>query len=213
LAAVLDGTLRLMHPMIPFVTETIWWKLNETWPERGLPGHIECPPSKRLIKAGWPKIGPKGGPVAEDVEATFLKIQEIIGAIRNARNEYKADIKKIFPVSILTRDDGANPIAENRGIIELLASCAIKDVRADLPPVANAARVSAAGCELFIEGLVDQGAERERSTKKREELNRQVAALRGRLSNAGYIAKAPPHLVEETKTQLAEAEAELAKLG
>jgi RNA polymerase sigma factor (sigma-70 family) len=55
LAAVLDGSLRLMHPMIPFITETVWWRLNDVRPQRGLPGLLECPPSKRLVLAQWPK--------------------------------------------------------------------------------------------------------------------------------------------------------------
>ena len=54
LAAVLDGALRLMHPMIPFITETIWWRLNDVRPDRGLPGRLECPPRPRLIRAAWP---------------------------------------------------------------------------------------------------------------------------------------------------------------
>ena len=54
LSAVLDGSLRLMHPMIPFITETIWWRLNDVRPVRGLPGLLECPPSKRLVLAQWP---------------------------------------------------------------------------------------------------------------------------------------------------------------
>ena len=51
LAAVLDGALRLMHPMIPFITETIWWRLNEVRPQRGLPVELECPGSRRLVQA------------------------------------------------------------------------------------------------------------------------------------------------------------------
>ena len=57
LAAVLDGALRLMHPMIPFITETIWWRLNEVRPSRDLPGHVLLPPSHRLVLAQWPRPG------------------------------------------------------------------------------------------------------------------------------------------------------------
>ena len=70
-----------------------------------------------------------------------------------------------------------------------------------------------AGCEIYIEGAVDEQAEAQRSTKRRDELTKQIAAMKGRLANAGYIAKAPPHLVKQTQDQLAEAEAELGKLG
>ena len=56
-------------------------------------------------------------------------------------------------------------------------------------------------------------AEKRRSSKRRDKLQKQIAAMRGRLSNQAYTAKAPPHLVKQTQDQLAEAEAELAKLG
>ena len=79
--------------------------------------------------------------------------------------------------------------------------------------MAKAAKTSAAGCEVFIEGLVDESAEQQRVAKRREELMKKRTTLRGRLDNESYVAKAPPKLVEQTKQELAEVEAELAKLG
>ncbi len=209
LASVLDGALRLMHPMIPFITETIWWKLNDVRPTRGLPKRIELPPSARLIKAKWPTPGQ----FSEAAEFLFPKIQEIVVAIRNVRNEHKVDVKRSVAVSILATGDSARQITENKGVIELLATCELKAVGPDVKPIPSAARATAAGCEILIEGTVDEGAEKERSSRKRDELTRTVAALRGRLANESYVAKAPPHLVKQTQDQLAEAEAELAKLG
>jgi valyl-tRNA synthetase len=209
LAAVLDGSLRLMHPMIPFITEFIWWKLNEVRPQRGLPGRIECPPSKRLIVAKFPTAGE----TSEAAEHIFPKIQEIIIAIRNMRNEYKVDVKKPVTVSINGNPEQARQIAENREMIELLATCSLKDVGEGAKAGAESARTTAGGVEIFVEGLVDKAADEQRSAKRREELNKQIAALRGRLSNESYTKKAPAHLVQQTKDQLAEAEAELAKLG
>src|SRR5208283_4955017 len=57
LAGVLDGSLRLMHPMIPFISETLWGRLCEARSERGLPGKIMGCTSNRLIMAAWPKVG------------------------------------------------------------------------------------------------------------------------------------------------------------
>jgi valyl-tRNA synthetase len=208
LASVLDGALRLMHPMIPFITETIWWKLNDVRPQRGLPNRIDCEPGKRLIKARWPEIGQ----FSEAAEFLFPKIQEIVAAIRNVRNEHKVDQKKSVAVSILATGDAVRQITENREVIELLATCEIKAVAPDLQPIPGAARATAAGCEIFIEGTVDESAEKERSGRRRDELTKTASALRGRLSNESYIAKAPSHLVQQTRDQLAEAEAELAKL-
>jgi valyl-tRNA synthetase len=209
LAAVLDGSLRLLHPMIPFITETIWWRLNDVRPQRGLPGRLECPPSARLIKAAWPMVGE----FSEAAEALFPKLQEIIGAIRNLRNEYKADPKKRVTVSLSTPGDAARTIESNRETIELLGVCTLKEVKANLAEPANAVRATAAGCEIFVEGLVDEGADRDRIAKRRDEVQKLLNTLNGRMANASYVAKAPPHLVKQTKDQIAELEAELAKLG
>jgi valyl-tRNA synthetase len=76
LATMLDGILRLMHPMIPFITERLWWKLNQVRPAGR---------SKRLVLAQWPITGP----INDSAEATFGILQEIIVAIRNVRNQYK----------------------------------------------------------------------------------------------------------------------------
>jgi valyl-tRNA synthetase len=208
LAAVLDGSLRLLHPIIPFITETIWWKLCEVRPERGLPGRIMGCTSQRLILAAWPKVGE----FSEAAEHIFPRLQEIIGAIRNLRNDYKADPKKPVVVSISAPGDASRSILENCELVETLGICTLRDVRSDLPQPPSSARALAAGCEVFVEGLVDENAEKERDAKKIEELTRKIGAMQGRLSNAGYIAKAPPKLVEETKKELAEAEAELKKL-
>jgi valyl-tRNA synthetase len=177
-------------------------------PHRGLPGRLECPPSPRLIKAAWPKVGD----VAEAAEALFPKLQEIIGAIRNLRNEYKADPKKRVSVSIAASPDAARTIESNREIVELLAICTLGQVTPNLAAPAKAARATAAGCEIFVEGLVDEGADLERNAKRREELVKSIGAMKGRLSNPSYTAKAPPHLVKQTQDQLADLEAELAKL-
>jgi valyl-tRNA synthetase len=209
LAAVLDASLRLLHPVMPFITETIWWRLNEARANRGLPGRIECVPSTRLIKAKWPTVGS----FAEAAEHIFPKLQEVVTAIRNVRNQYKVDPKKRITVSVMAPGDSARQINDAREMIELLATCTLKDARPDLPPVEKAARATAAGCEIYIEGLVDESAEKQRNAKRREDLEKERTALKGRLSNEAYVAKAPPKLVKETRDRLAEVEAELAKLG
>ena len=208
LAAVLDASLRLLHPMIPFITEIIWWKLNEVRPERGLPGLLETGQSPLLIRAPWPKAGA----TREDVEQSFATLQEIIVAIRNVRNEYKVDVKKPVTVSIQASTDLATQIDSNREMIELLATCKVGRVASELATPANAARAIASGCEIYVEGLIDPEAEKQRIAKRSEELKKQIAAMRGRLSNHSYVAKAPAHLVQQTRDQLAAAEAELEKL-
>lgn len=203
---VLDGVLRLMHPVIPFITETIWGKLNEIDPER-----LKCTRvSKRLCKSDWARTPP----IDEEAEHVFPQLQGIIGVIRNLRSEHKVDVKKLVTVSIAPPGaDAVKVTQDHRAMIESLATCTIATIADGLTPPPGAVRASANGCEIYVEGLSDPAAEQQRLAKRRDDLTKEIAAMEGRLSNTGYIAKAPPKLVEETQQKLAEAKAELAKLG
>jgi valyl-tRNA synthetase len=209
LAAVLDGALRLMHPMIPFITEVLFWRLNEIRPTRGLPNRIELPPGTRLIKAAWPKVGAS----FDAAEILFARVQEIITAIRNIRTQYGVPLKQIVSVSIAAPGDATQTISENRELIELLATCSIKEVKAEFAPIANATHLTAAGCDLYLDGLADPGAEKQIADKKRAELEAKRDALKARLSKDSYVSNAPAHVVQQTRDQLAEVEAELGKFG
>ena len=210
LATTLDGALRLMHPVVPYITEILWWRLNDVRPERGLPGRIEGATSKRLIRAAWPSVGD----FSQAAEHIWPKIQEIVTVIRNLRNEHKVDPRKPLSVSIRSQsNDAAVQVRNHKVEIELLATCRLKDVGPDVTAPANSAKAQAAGCEVYIEDLVDTAAEQQRMTKRREEVTRQIAQLEARMSSPGYIAKAPPNLVQQTKDQLAALKAELEKLS
>ncbi|HVT90815.1 MAG TPA: hypothetical protein VHD56_18320, partial [Tepidisphaeraceae bacterium] len=102
---------------------------------------------------------------------------------------------------------------ENRELIELLGTCSIKTIQMNLAPPPNAVRASINNCDVYIEDLIDADAEKHRIAKRREELTRLIGNLKGRMANESYMAKAPPHLVEQTKKQLVDAEDELKKLG
>jgi len=210
LAACLDASLRLMHPMIPFITEILFWKLNEVRPNRTLENILELQPNDRLIRAAWPRRLNEWTAMSAD----FLvpKLQEIIIAIRQVRNDHKVDPKKAVAVSIKASSDACRTIETNREVIELLATCTIKAVDANLVPIANAAKSQAAECEIYVEGLVDEAAEQQRASKRREEVARQIAIRESRLANQGYIAKAPPALVKQTQDELAALKAELEEL-
>ncbi len=160
------------------------------------------------MKAKWPVVGS----FSEAAEFVFPRIQEVIGVIRNLRNEHNVKPSQSVTVSIRAPGDAARSINENRELIELLGLCTLKAIDADLPAPPNAARAAAAGCEVFVEGLVDPAAEKQRVAKERESLTKKIAAMKGRLGNEAYIAKAPQKLVQESRDQLATLEAELAKL-
>jgi len=209
LMAVLDASLRLLHPVIPFVTEKVWWQLNDIAPDRSIKGVIELAPAKRCIRAKWLSAGA----VDESAEAIMDNLQVLITAIRTIRNDYKVSPKQVVPVTIVAPECGQQ-IELNREVIETLAMCKLSGVVNEMTtPPANSTKAPAGACEVYVEGLIDPAAEFERVNKRRDELVKSIAALKGRLSNQGYLAKAPPNLVKQTQDQLADAEAELAKLG
>ncbi|HEX8340053.1 MAG TPA: valine--tRNA ligase [Tepidisphaeraceae bacterium] len=209
LATLLDASMRLLHPAVPFVTEKIWWELNRVCPQRGVPGWIECPPSQRAIKAQWPAATRTD----EAAEQSFTALQNLIVAVRTLRSDFKVDPKKTVDVAVRIDVATAAVIDADRSVVETLAICRLAAVGPDTPATPDAAKAPFAGGEIYVEGVVDKSAELQRVTKRRDELTKAVAALKGRLSNASYTAKAPPHLVQQTQTQLAEAEAELATLS
>jgi valyl-tRNA synthetase len=212
--------------MIPYITEILYQRLNEIRPKRGLPGRLECPskpgqsagsasdpaPSRippLLIKAPWPQVGD----FSEAAEHIFPKLQEVVGTIRNLRNQYNVPVKQPVTVSISAPAEPARQLTENREVIELLATCQLKEIAPNLPEPEGSVRGTAAGVDIFVTGLIDKTADAGRIAKQREDLMKKKTTLQGRLANESYIAKAPPKLVEETKAQLAAVEAELAKLG
>ena len=142
------------------------------------------------------------GSFDESAEHIFPKIQEVIGAIRNLRSEYTVKPSQTVAVTISTLPEPARHILENREVIELLATCTLKQVGENLPPPPDAARTTAGSNEIFIEGLVDKEAEKQRATKQIAELTAKEAAMVARLANEAYTSKAPAHLVQQTRDEL-----------
>ena len=208
LASVLDVTLRLLHPAVPFVTEKLWEALDAVRPLRGVNRRIDCTIEMRLIQAAWPDAGSGFA----GVEETFANIQTVVTAVRNLRNEQKVEPRRRITLSIKADAELAAEIDRLKPAIELLTTSDIT-VGPGVSVPEPCTRLLAGGCEIYAEGLVDESAEKERTAKRRAELLKQESALTGRMANAAYMAKAPPQLVKQTTDQLAAVREELAKLN
>ena len=150
---------------------------------------------------------------SEGAEHVFTQLQNLIMAIRNVRNEYKVDQRTPIQISIAAPGDSGRQILANKSLIENLATCKLLEVSADLPAPPNSARGTASGCDVFAHNLVDPNAQEQRLSKRRDELMKKISSLRARTADPNYTQKAPAHLVKQTADQLAEAEAELARLS
>jgi valyl-tRNA synthetase len=196
---VLATVLKLLHPYMPFITETIW--------QQGV-GSKEM-----LITTKWPELH-EDLDQPEDAER-YEEIKRIVETIRRLRVE-----KKIAPGAwpqIILISDELDWLIENADAINKLAHLKMLRVRSNpLTKEERAGSVSAV-CDsttvaLPLAGLIDEAAEAQRLQAQIDAAKIEVERLTERLANKAYVSKAPEHVVAETKAKLAEAEARLAKL-
>ncbi len=209
LAATLDSIVRLLHPVCPFITETLWstiQSLATNGAGRGVVG-VTLPPNESCTTAAWPAFAPSLRD--DDALAQFERVRSLVDAIRRVRGERQVSPKRRLT---LHASDSVRALIESAGgIVETLAG--LQSVSA-MPSTRPAPCVALAfeGSELLVDGLtdaIDATAERARLAALIAEREKQAVGMRGKLSNEGYLAKAKPELIEETRRKLAEVEADI----
>lgn len=210
LAHTLEAIIRFLHPIAPFITEAIWERLRhiETSPIDG----ITMGPSRKdglLATAAWPVID--GTLRDEAAERDFERLRTLITAIREVRARHNVPPKR--RVTLHMPSDLQRALGEGSGLIHTLAG--VDQISTDAPAGPAAAfTFETAECHLSnMADAVDADAERARIAKRIDDLNRQIRTLEGRLANPGYAERAPPAMVQQTRDQLAQSQAELAALG
>ena len=206
LASMLDAILRLLHPVCPFVTETLWASV-QALPNRAVAG-LSLPPSSLCATAAWP--APAASLRDDAALADFTRVQTLVDSIRRVRGERQVSPKRRIT---LCASDAVRALAASAGgVVETLAGLEqVVAVPASRP--AGAVAIPFEGSELLLDGLadaVDAGAEKTRLSKLIAEREKQASGMRAKLDNAGYVAKAPPAVVEETRKKLAEIDADVA---
>ncbi len=187
LVETLDGVLRLLHPVMPFVSETLWQRL---------PAREGVEREDSLVVARWPTPGRRD----EAAEAEMAALIELIGAVRAIRSEY--DVPPSARVAV--RLGHVAPAleralrAEHRAV-ERLARVAAIEVGGAQGRGAHA--VLQGGTELLVplEGIIDVQRERDRLRSERERLAQQLGGVEGRLANEGFTSKAPAEVVQRER--------------
>ncbi|MDQ7014541.1 MAG: valine--tRNA ligase [Planctomycetota bacterium] len=209
LAHVLDATIRLLHPIAPFVTEAIWEHLRDV-KKVAIEGIDLAPPREGglLATAGWPRVDDSWKNA--DAEAMFARVQGLVSAIREVRAQHQVPPKR--RITLHAPEEVMQLIALTEPIVSTLAG--LEGCTHDEPEGPSVpARFE--GHDLRLSNLVDAvdaGAERERLAKTIAANEKQAKAIEGRLSNPGYAEKAPAHLVEQSRKQLADLCEEIASL-
>jgi len=202
LRTALDVILRLLHPVMPFVTEAIFENLA-SHPLPNLRGVTLAPPTKAgtLCTAGWPIID--RSLIDPASEASFETMRSLVTAIREVRALHNVQPKR----KVVLHAPADSPIPEPALVATLAGLGQISSV----PPPPASVAFAIGPCEFHLSDFadaVDSEAETARLTKSIADLERSIATLEGRLNNPGYALKAPPHMVQQTKDQLDKARAE-----
>ena len=194
---------------MPFITERLWQQLNEVCPNRTVTG-VEIPTGDLLVTAAWPRANDTI--IDTDAEEAFATVQEVVSALRQIRTQHKVPPRQQLVFSAAASGDLADAINTHAELIATMANVTCQPASPDTPAPDDAAVAVLGDARLYLHGLVDSDAERTRLTKQIEELDNSVSTLEGRLANKNYAEKAPPHLVQQTRDQLADAQREIESL-
>ena len=204
LAEVMETSLRLLHPITPFITEEIWQRVR-------IPAGVE---GETIMTAPWPQAGT----IDEAAEADVDWLKGVISAVRSARTELQLAPGKPMPLIVQgAADDDRERLARFDTLIRRLAR--IDSIRliddAEAEQAARGAAVAMAGrLRLLIPlaGLVDLGAEIARLDKQLERERRGLDQVERKLANPGFVNNAPPAVVEKERARQAEHQQTVADL-
>lgn len=207
LLTVLEQSLRLLHPFMPYVTEALWQALPASVKTATAHGAVAA-----LIVAPWP-LGDAA--LLDDVaEAQMGVLMDLVRGIRNVRAEYNVEPGKRIPATFAA-GELAPVLQARRPVLELLArldgAALAITAQAEAPAQSAAVVVGDAAAYLPLAGLVDLDAERTRLQKALAQLEGHMQGSRAKLAGP-FAQKAPAEVVEGARQRLAEMEAEAAQL-
>ncbi|HZV07962.1 MAG TPA: valine--tRNA ligase [Gemmataceae bacterium] len=200
LVGVLDGILRLVQPIMPFVAESIWQALNETAFERGVPSPEPAPES--VVIAPWPSLTESWRDTA--METRIGRMQELIRAVREVRNRY--NLKMDLDVFVRCSDAIAEDFLTLAPFIAALAGVGQLECGPQTAKPRQAATHVTPEFEEYVslEGLIDPAAEKARLEKQLAEKVKHLQAARAKLGNANFVERAPADVVQQQRDLVAD---------
>ncbi|MBA0049835.1 valine--tRNA ligase [Streptomyces sp. AJS327] len=188
LGEVLDTTLRLLHPIVPFVTEELWTTLTG---------------GESLVVAAWPADSGFRDPAAE---AEIATLQQAVTEVRRFRADQGLQPGQRVPAQLELA--GTPLVAHEEAIRQLLR---LQPAGGEFQPTASLP-VAGATVALDLSGVIDIEAERKRLTKDRDAAEKELRQTSAKLGNEGFLAKAPEEVVAKIRDRRAAAEADIERL-
>lgn len=188
-SSVLEGTLKLLHPFMPFITDEIYTHLKDE--------------DDSIVISKWPEYN--ASLKDKEAEEKLDIIIEAIKSIRNVRAEMNVPPSKKARVMIVASGENAfNAMQEGKLFFEKLAGAGEVEIMKDknnIPQDAVSAITQSAEIYMPLEDLIDKAKEIERLSKEKERLEKEIERVNSKLSNEKFISKAPPQVVEEEKSK------------
>jgi valyl-tRNA synthetase len=188
LAYVLDQTMRLLHPFMPFITEEIWQNL----PHQG----------ESITTAAWPQVDDSLSDLAASEEMKLLV--EIIRSVRNIRAEVNTPLSKKIKLHLKAKNEQILAVLK-RNEAYITRFCNPEELKMGLDLVAPDKAMTAvvSGVELFLplEGLINFEEELARLKKELEKWNKEVERVQKKLGNEGFMKKAPEKVIAEERAK------------
>jgi len=204
LAHTLDTILRLLHPMIPFVTEEVWQLLSSAAPQRG----IDAPASaaESIMIAPWPQSDPRRQD--PQIEARFARFQDVLRAIRDIRGRQNVPPKQQIEFSVRCDAEVAELLQPMEPYFASMAGAKPSAWGPEVKAPALSANVTLPGIEVFVDlaELIDIEAEIARKKQELEKLDKLIEAKKKKLENKNFVERAPEAVVQKERESLAELE-------
>lgn len=197
LLRVLEAALRLLHPIIPFITEELWQTVAPM---------CDAKTADSIMLARFPEAD--GGDIVQTAFEQMTVLQDLIGAVRNLRGEMGIQPNVKAPLFVESADD----LADYLKYLPIMTRLTEARQVAALPESEDAPVAVCNGARLMLKVEIDKAAETARLSKEAEKLQKALDKLNAKLSKPGYTEKAPAHLVEKDKADLAELEDKMAKV-
>ncbi|HEZ1577383.1 TPA: valine--tRNA ligase [Neisseria meningitidis] len=197
LLRVLEAALRLLHPIIPFITEELWQTVAPM---------CDAKTADSIMLARFPEAD--GGEIVQTAFEQMTVLQDLIGAVRNLRGEMGIQPNVKAPLFVESADD----LADYLKYLPMMTRLTEARQVAALPESEDAPVAVCNGARLMLKVEIDKAAETARLSKEAEKLQKALDKLNAKLSKPGYTEKAPAHLVEKDKADLAELEDKMAKV-
>ncbi len=200
LAFVLDQTLRLLHPFVPFITEGIFQKLNETAPVRRLKGLMESEKAKALVIAKWPES--LDSLINKSAEHEISTVQSLVRTVRDIKSKY--NVTTVATVSVNSEVNIARMLNGNVELICSMAGAKKFQAGTDIPKPQNAATAIVDDIQIYVHNVIDVEAERNRLEKQKQQIEKGKQAVEAKLANKNFITKAKPEVVAQARDRLSQ---------